>query len=446
MRPRNRIEERVVALSGGLKGLTERQRLWAEDNCFERVGFYCKGEVWCSRCGGVHERTVNRLCVSVVGDECVCPHCGARLKVKISRCRRVSERWYFTVVTTCREFQVFRHFIMERSIYRASDAPVGENGPYCFIREAVQNWVSEDGQEFVVARPCRPLAHVYDAWDFDRPMELRSRRRCGWSYGPDKYDVNADFVYPVRRVLPKLRRNGFTFRCRRLSGSRLAVMLLTDNVAEMLVKSGQYDLLYAKAVRGIPMEVLPSVNICNRNGYRVRDASLWIDYIGLLLHFGMDARNAKYVCPADVLAEHDRLMRRRSREIERQKRLERMREVQAWEDAYARDKGCFFGVCFGNEDIVVRVVRSVAEMAEEGEVMHHCVFAMEYYKRFESLILSARDRAGNRIETVEVNLGSFKVVQSRGVCNSVSAKHDEIVRLVEQNMGLIRRAMLNFKK
>lgn len=72
--------------------------------------------------------------------------------------------------------------------------------------------------------------------------------------------------------------------------------------------------------------------------------------------------------------------------------------------------------------------------------MHHCVYRMKYYKKPESLILSARDKEGKRLETVEVSLKTFKVVQSRGLQNNSTRAHDEIISLVEKNMNLIRTA------
>ena len=48
---------------------------------------------------------------------------------------------------------------------------------------------------------------------------------------------------------------------------------------------------------------------------------------------------------------------------------------------------------------------------------------------------------GKRIETVEVSLTTLKVVQSRGLCNSNTEYHDRIIRLVEDNAGLIRQRM-----
>jgi hypothetical protein len=48
--------------------------------------------------------------------------------------------------------------------------------------------------------------------------------------------------------------------------------------------------------------------------------------------------------------------------------------------------------------------------------------------------------ANKRIDTVEVNLNSFKIVQSRGHCNQPSAFHDSIISLVNANMQKIRHA------
>ena len=72
--------------------------------------------------------------------------------------------------------------------------------------------------------------------------------------------------------------------------------------------------------------------------------------------------------------------------------------------------------------------------------MHHCVFDNAYYLKENSLILSATIE-GRRIETIEVNLDTLKVVQSRGVCNKNTEYHDQIVSLVNANCKLIRQRM-----
>lgn len=55
--------------------------------------------------------------------------------------------------------------------------------------------------------------------------------------------------------------------------------------------------------------------------------------------------------------------------------------------------------------------------------MHHCVYSNGYYRKDDSLILSATID-GKRIETVEVSLSKLTVVQSRGsVTNAPTTTH-----------------------
>ena len=94
-----------------------------------------------------------------------------------------------------------------------------------------------------------------------------------------------------------------------------------------------------------------------------------------------------------------------------------------------------------DEDIVIRPLESVTQFYQEGKAMHHCVYQNGYYKRKDCIILSAQ-KDGKRLETVEVSLKTFKIVQSRSVCNGTSDYHDRIVNLVNCNMWMIRRAAL----
>ena len=114
-------------------------------------------------------------------------------------------------------------------------------------------------------------------------------------------------------------------------------------------------------------------------------------------------------------------------------------EAKKWEAQYQETKGKFFGICFGNENIVITVIQSVAEMAEEGHAMHHCVYQNGYYKKPNSLILSAKSKDGKRIETIEIDLKTFSLIQSRGVCNQNTKHHNEIIKLVEENINLIKQ-------
>ncbi len=72
--------------------------------------------------------------------------------------------------------------------------------------------------------------------------------------------------------------------------------------------------------------------------------------------------------------------------------------------------------------------------------MHHCVFVCEYCSNESSVTLSAHDKEGNRIETIEFSLTDNKVIQSRGRCNQNSDYHERIVNLVNSNAHLFIKA------
>lgn len=423
MQPNNDYQRSIVALSAKLPAITDKQKQWAFEHCFEPIGYRNKGSVWCLHCGEVFNGNPN-------DNKAVCPKCGRKIRLVNSRKIKFNEKWYYTILTTIGGFQVCRHFIVEKSMRRNDP-----DAPYYHIDEAVQNWIDANGKETIIARPCKPMMFYNDYWDFSKPMEIRSK----WA---PKYDIEAQHIYPRRSILPKIKRNGYTARFSGISTSELSKLLLRDREAEALIKNGQYDLLRYKHRRGYKEFTMPfahSIRIANRNKYIVKDASMWIDYLRLLEYFHLDTHNAHYVCPGDLKAEHDRLLVRKQRIEEQIAAQKRIAEARKWESQYKETKGKFFGVCFGNENIVITVIQSVAEMAEEGQAMHHCVYAMGYYKKPNSLILSAKDKSGKRIETIEVDLKTFKVVQSRGVCNHNTDRHNEIIQLVYNNINEIKK-------
>ena len=220
--------------------------------------------------------------------------------------------------------------------------------------------------------------------------------------------------------------------------------LLSDPAIEGLAKNLQYDIIdyWFKTgdARRDKSSWLPLVKICNRHRYTISDASLWFDLVESLQELGLDTHSPKYICPADLKAAHDLMQRRVENRHIREEIKKLNSKAKDWEQFYQEKKGRYLGIEFNDGNIFCHVIRSVAEMVEEGEKMHHCVYRMGYYKKPESLILSARDRGGNRLETVEVNLDTFSVMQSRGLQNHPTQAHADIIRLVEQNMNIIKRA------
>ena len=100
---------------------------------------------------------------------------------------------------------------------------------------------------------------------------------------------------------------------------------------------------------------------------------MWCDLVRLLRHFGKDTHCPKYVCPADLKKAHDRLVRKREEQIERERAEQRREQLVKDEKNYLKSKGKFFGLVFTDNLILVKVIESVAEMQLEGKLMHHCV-------------------------------------------------------------------------
>lgn len=431
MKPRNQYERNIVALSEKLPALTTAQRQWAIDNCFGPDGYKSKNTVWCLHCGNVNTIKDSHLVTVVAG--CTCQKCGRELKnIEVSRRKKVKESDYLTIVTTIGGFQVVRHFLVSKYMHKLPNAVDAQAPAYSF-NEAVQTWIDSNGKNSIIARSRVPSFYV-DQWNFNSPLSLKK-------FGDSVYNFNG-CLYPRQKVLPIIRRNGYNGHTADVPVSELFSLLLRSNRAETLYKTGQHALLRRLYSVGLSASDYASAKICIRNNYIVEDAGMWIDYLDLLQYFHKDTRNAHYVCPANLQAEHDRLMNRK-RKIEREKRKrEDALQRQADEEMYSKHKSRFFGICFGDDDILISVITSVADMYAEGEAMHHCVYTNGYYKKPDSLILSARDRiTDHRIETIEVNLKTLSVEQSRGVCNENTIHHGRIIELVNNNIHLIKKAI-----
>ena len=93
-----------------------------------------------------------------------------------------------------------------------------------------------------------------------------------------------------------------------------------------------------------------------------------------------------------------------------------------------------------DDEISVKVLASIDEYYNEDKVQNICVFGSEYYKKADTLILSARID-DEIIETVEVDLRTLKVVQCHGKHNQDTEYHDRIINLVNNNADQIRKRM-----
>lgn len=430
MKPKTKIQKRVVSLSESLPKLSTEQLSWAQEKCFGKVAHKRKSTYLCMECGVIFP--IGKITQYAKPKVVSCPHCNNLLKIAESKKRTSTESHYFSIFTVAEEFQVLRHFFIEKS------CKGGQKASYQFI-EAVQNWITPEGDVFNMSRATAG-SFYYDAWSWGSKLELR-----GWSTQPYKFNIYAKFIYPEQKFIPRLRRNGFKRGLHNISPYDLLPALLTNSMAETLMKAKQYSLLKHTLIRSNIESKWGSIKICLRNNYLIKDASIWLDYIDLLAYFGKDIRNAKYVCPDDLMKEHDRLSNKRMRQYEKEQEEHQKKKAVEDEKEFRDMKSKYFGIAFSDGLINVVVLNSVQEYIKEGELLHHCIFSNEYYKRDDSLILSARID-GAPIETIEISLENFTIIQSRGLQNQNSKYHEQILNLVNENIHLFNKSNKQFVK
>lgn len=429
MKAKNKFQQQIVEASKTLPAITQQQIQWGYDNAIEYVGRRTdKGIITCTKCG--HSWQGAGHLVSILTD-CTCPNCKTKLAVETTRKRVFDGKYYMTVITAHKGFQVVR------SVMISCTAKIGEQTKYSHC-EVMQRWIASNGKHATLAVLRQTMGTCYyDSWIFGTPLELRNENSNN-QYCVNVYDkIYTGAVYPRQKLIPELKRTGYK---KALYGQKpldLFRTLLTDSRAETLLKTGQTKLLKRLLDMGWQRNIdnyWASVRICIRNNYTIKDATLWCDYIDFLRFFGKDLHNAKYVCPADLKAEHDRYMHKKAQADARQE-LEKQLEK---ESEYRKAKEKFFGLMFSDGLISVRVLESIAELVLEGKLMHHCVGG--YHSKTDSLILSACID-GQRIETIEVSLSQLRVIQSRGVCNKNTEHHDRIINLVNKNIPLIEKRL-----
>ena len=433
----------VTKLAKTLQSVTPAQREFMERKTIQHRIFYTTpAKCWCSHCG-------KAFSVQSIHDEETCPFCGQKAKTRKSRANSFYDFRYTAILATRGDWQVFRYFIIEANVQRE-----GYNGgkwgltyaPTYEITEVMRKWYNPtekvSATESVQLRAFPNWRKIpYATWTelkYCTANQERSEWREEW------FLKNA---YPYGRILPYYTKRGMTLKnAGELDIDAYARQVEKRPYAETLLKYGYVDLANSCLYNNYKWtEYEQQIRIAIRHGVnfaKVKLSDYW-DYLNLLEYYKMDIHNPQYIAPANFQAEHDRLVAMREAERQAQEReRRRLAEIREKEREAEKQKLCekrkamwgsFIIKAYG---MVFIPLISATDYENEGEAMHHCVAG--YVNKKDSLILSARMN-GERVETIEVSLTSFKVVQSRAVCNGTSKHHDEILEAMHKNMSRIRK-------
>ena len=414
MKPRNRFEKAVAASNGKLTALSPKAVEWAVRNVIVHIAFRTSGHnCTCGDCGAKFDHKGK-------GKTVCCPHCGHRLQVSDTLKRKEIQSAYFSSLEVVDGLQMQRVFLLRAVCRKGMKLETS-------CMEVCRLWLNTKGRMTVTSR-ARTLGWYVDSFNWCTGIDLKLLSEVHWV-------ISDTYVYPRYKVLPELRRNGMKGRlpddCH---PARLMKALLTDSRIETMMKSKDLQAVAYFVSRPLDLDTCwQSYKVAARHHYRPSDYGLWCDTVRLLEQCGKDIHNAIYVCPKDLKATHDHWLGKRNKAVEKRRDREQMLRAKAREADFYREKSRYFGIVISDSDIEISVLDSIEAFQAEGSSLHHCVFQCEYYAKADSVILSAHDRQGNRIETVEFSLSQGKVVQSRGLCNSNTDYHDRIVGLVNAN-------------
>lgn len=324
---------------------------------------------------------------------------------------------YWVILERCKDYQVIRYY------FKTSQR----------LFECMQIWLNEK-EEFVLSQP--RFMRV-DGW-IERDMSFRHIHKYAcYSYLGDMRYLPYSGV-KIRSILPSLHKAGLRTSLHRLHPYQLCKALLHNNRLETLFKLRQYCLVFEFYSRFSRHELTDTmwqtIRMALRHGYRwdtTQEVSDWCDMIEDLEYLGLDTRNPKYICPSDLDGAHQHWIEKARIMREKEEYERELLEVMEYEPTFKQNREMFFGMCFTDGEINISIIPTAQGIKEEGKHMHHCVGG--YYNCPNSLILSAKID-GKRIETIEVDLTDYRLVQSRGVCNKSTKYHKRIVKLMKDNM------------
>lgn len=448
MKPRSGVERMFIGYAEELPPPRESVAKWAYRHCFKPVALWWKHrgknnqEIWCQCCGH-REPCDGWLAMSLT--KYVCPECGAICEVIDRKVALSHHKSYVSTVEVHNGVQVIRTFEVSRSNYN------DRGRTHYGIVEVFQIWLLENGREIITSIGYDRSSN-YMHWRYGEKYSIgRHNGGCGGYYVfDDTYDIGDNYIYPRMAVAPYLKEKRIdekylrneVFSKKGISPTVHISAICKNMCYETMAKIGQRDLFFSIANKGkSPDRYWQSIKICNRHGYAIKELDIWLDHIDDLLYLGLDTHSPHYVCPENLTEMHriinDRASKKRAKE-RTEKELAKLGKEKA---KFIEMRSRFFGLSFPGVNVTIVCIKSVDEVAEEGRILHHCVFNNGYYKKPDSLLLSARDNnSGKPVETIELDLKSYRILQCRGRYNQDSPYHSEIMRLLEdQCLPEIRR-------
>jgi len=415
MKPRNKKQQEILALSGQLRPLTPSQKKWAFDYTIDHYAYRLKsGMATCMDCG--HEWKEVGFGIYK------CPKCGARVEIKNTTERVHRDKSYFNVITAMGGYQVIRMFLMIVEMRKGMKAKPAflEIGSY---------WIDDKGNKTVIGLQ-RTMGMYIDSFAFGSPLEIRNDN--------DAFrHIAGEWVYPKIKVTDTIKRNGFKTSTYQIHPVTLFQHLLTNPKAETLMKSGDIEMVRHLCYHPADVDrYWNSIKIAKRAGFKFNAPSMWFDYIKMLDNMGRDLNSPSLIAPKDLKTVHDIYVEKVNRQRAKERMLADRKRAEADKATFEELKGRYIGLSMTDGVINLHTLDSIAEYYEQGEREHICVGTARYYLKADTLVFTATMK-GKTIATVEISLNDFSILQCRAFANDVCKYTEQIAGIINANKKMI---------
>ncbi|WP_281321989.1 PcfJ domain-containing protein [Flavobacterium aestivum] len=437
MIPKTRLQLEVWNLSKNLSKPVEQEPFVISRHHFYYTTHY--KNLVCLECNHLWKPEMDLWKEEAIGVEC--PACNKKLnKITINN-GQFTKIITYSVVQVVGRFQVIRYFSCWKSMYK------NEKPSYHF-RKLFEEWKDYDKNKEVVVG-------LNTTWTGDgfssSGYEVRYNNR---KYGQTEYDrFVSDYNCPGAEFLPRFNKYGLGNDFHNCDWRLLLKKLEMSPKVETLLKAKQKELLFYAVHKDERYHSYWSqIKILLRHKYKLNDAGIWYDYLQLLKEFGKDVSNPKFILPKNLKKSHNEYVAKKQvkidkaraeREIKRQE-SERLK-AEAEEALKSIKVEVFKDFIIKKGDVLIVPLIEDEDVKEEGKILKHCVHANGYHKKPGILLMSARVN-GKRIETIEISLASYSIIQCRGKDNGITQYHNEIIEIVKRNMGKISRMVERQKK
>jgi hypothetical protein len=415
MRKLTKLQADVLSKKESLNPLKDKVFKYAEENVFINIGTTKYSKTLCLECGTDFNASSKNV---------KCPSCKKKLKIIPMNKSSDYEYGFCIVIDAHKEYQVIRYIQVEKTWRKNRSCKT-------ITFECMQKWINKKGKETILATR---LLSGFNYMSKGVRFANEELKIANNSYSKDNI---LGPIYTKRKGSKLTIRNGYKYSLYNIKAEKFFKLILTNPKFETLLKSKETGLFKLFSDRSDLNNYWPQIKIALKNNYKISNAGDWIDMIDMLRSLGKDTNSPKYICPDNLESEHQRWNRKRTKVLKEQRKNELRNEMERDDRIYKKEMANYMDLRIENQKLIIQPIQSVEQLFEDSTTLKHCAFNNQYHKKKNRLLMRATvDKSV--VETIELDLIDFKIIQARGYQNKASKYNEQIKESIKDNIEMIK--------